>query len=800
MITKVTSANYDAYTLLFNQADTALKEFNGEPTTEFLEVATDAEFNPNIQYFNENYSPVTFEAGGSFADSEEAFEGRDLTKKWFVLNETVIYDLDTYFGRLELLSDIDYGFLRLPIDEPTFDIVDDLKNGRRVIDVPQDFAKNGISVQGDETAEILFFSIDRYYDSTDLWAEGMNYIIQWKSPSMNGVTRAFLNKDGRPFIDDDGKLYFGWPISSEMTNEPGNITFSVRIYKFSDVQNAEGKPVLTFGLNTQMATVKVNPSLTFEFKNTSEFEDAEVVDKNSTVISRIINSTVLNKGSAETAPEPTFVRNILTDDVLAQKLSEKVVTFDVYKIASGVFDPQETYYNIAHEPVVLNENIYVANIYYVKDTVSQTFYEFDADFIIDKVQQVQATVPTGIITYTAHSQASPENDGIGGSFNFVTGDSVVYERVTSPTRESNKKYYAFDNATRKFVVALDIVTEVGEEWDIQDKTSAAEDALCAYFERVSPKMEINPNNPVGCYWIVANNNEGKKALATKESYRIWIPGPVDLTDENIDDIALEKVHTDAEDEAALSVSVVDIPAHNEINYAWFKKIDGTYVNQNLTSQASQIVEYDEEELALLDEMYKVECHTSRNMEHSAVIKTKEFRITDDAHNFVFDDTPVDEAHTVDGRKAIVRHHNDEDAFKFKIDFSENLDDNEDLKMVSDTVLYRYRRRSGSDEQGNNIFYNDVAASNAEDGNHFIETTFDALADKEFVIPETGDPNADSTGTFYVEIINVVNEDFDLGALNDAADALASDISISNQTAWAPFEARIARTPYIKVNY
>ena len=188
------------------------------------------------------------------------------------------------------------------------------------------------------------------------------------------------------------------------------------------------------------------------------------------------------------------------------------------------------------------------------------------------------------------------------------------------------------------------------------------------------------------------------------------------------------------------------------------------------------------------------------MEHSAVIKTKEFRITDDAHNFVFDDTPVDEAHTVDGRKAIVRHHNDEDAFKFKIDFSENLDDNEDLKMVSDTVLYRYRRRSGSDEQGNNIFYNDVAASNAEDGNHFIETTFDALADKEFVIPETGDPNADSTGTFYVEIINVVNEDFDLNALNDAADALASDISISNQTAWAPFEARIARTPYIKVNY
>ena len=788
MITKVTSANYDAYTLLFNQADTALKEYNGEPTTEFLEVAVDADYNPNIQYFNENYSPVTFEAGGSFADSEEAFEGRDLTKKWFVLNETVIYDLDTYFGRLELLSDIDYSFLRLPIDEPTFDIVDDLKNGRRVISVPEDFAKNGISVQGDETAEILFFSIDRYYDATDLWTEGMNYIIQWKSATMNGVTRAFLNKDGRPFIDDDGKLYFGWPISSEITNEAGNITFSVRIYKFSDTQDAEGKPMLTFGLNTQMATVKVNPSLMFEFKSTSEFEDADVVDKNSTVISRVMNSTVINKGSAESAPRPTIVRNILTDDVLAQKLSEKVVTFDVYKIASGRFDANETYYNIAHEPVTLNENIYVANIYYTKETVSQTFYEFDADFIIDKIQQVQATVPTGIITYTAHSQATPENDGIGGSFDFVSGDSVVYERVTSETRETNKKYYAFDDATGKFIVALDIVTEVGEEWDVEDKTSAAEDALCLYFERVSPKLEINPNQPVGCYWIVANNNEGKKALTTTESYRIWIPGPIDLVDENVDDIALEKVHTNSEDEAELEINLVDIPQHNQVNYVWSKKVDGTYVVQNLSSAAAQTIEYDAAELALLDEMYKVECHTSRNMQHSAVIKSKEFRITDDAHNFVFDVTPEDENHMKDGRKVIIRSYRDEDADKYTINFADNLDAGE-LNILSDSILYRVRARSGSDEQDVNVFYNDTFASNWEAQNHFVETTFDELKELELTLPNVGT-------YFYVEIINLVNEDFDINALNDAADALAEEVSISTQTAWAPYEARIARTPYI----
>ena len=45
---------------------------------------------------------------------------------------------------------------------------------------------------------------------------------------------------------------------------------------------------------------------------------------------------------------------------------------------------------------------YRTGIYYTKQTANQTFYEFDAD-IIDKIQQIQAVVPSGIITYTAHA-------------------------------------------------------------------------------------------------------------------------------------------------------------------------------------------------------------------------------------------------------------------------------------------------------------------------------------------------------------------------------------------------------------
>ena len=59
MITKVTSANYDDYTLLFNQADAALKEYNGEPTSEFVKIDWEADpapvFDSKIQYFDDMY-------------------------------------------------------------------------------------------------------------------------------------------------------------------------------------------------------------------------------------------------------------------------------------------------------------------------------------------------------------------------------------------------------------------------------------------------------------------------------------------------------------------------------------------------------------------------------------------------------------------------------------------------------------------------------------------------------------------------------------------------------------------------
>lgn len=75
-----------------------------------------------------------------------------------------IYDLEGYFSVLEQLSNIDIKYTILPLDEEYFKI----DANTRTIEVPSSFKKNGIAVQGDEVAEIIYFKIARYFDFTDL--------------------------------------------------------------------------------------------------------------------------------------------------------------------------------------------------------------------------------------------------------------------------------------------------------------------------------------------------------------------------------------------------------------------------------------------------------------------------------------------------------------------------------------------------------------------------------------------------------------------------------------------------------
>ena len=625
----------------------------------------------------------------------------------------------------------------------------------------------------------------------------MNYIIQWKTDSKNGVTRAFVNKDGRPFLDN-GKLYFGWPISSEITKEAGNVTFSVRIFRFGEGTNSEGKPKLAFGLNTQTATTKINESIAFEFKNDTEFEDAETINKTSDIISRVFNSTVMSETQQATSPTPIITQNILpyTEQQLASRALQVIsVEEDVYTLATDDFDEETIYYNGNHEVVTgLNRNIYRKGFYYTKETLTQNYYEFDYNDIYDKIQQMQAIAPSGIITYSGISAAQPGSNTVGGRMELVVQDDIVFKRVDSETALLNHKYYEKDEDTGKYIIAKNVVTKVTDDsWRVEDRVMDSQDQHCKYFERFSPQLIIDENAPVGCYWLVAYNNESRKAMSSVESYKIWIPGPVDLTEDNVkdfdysyDDNGFIRIQLDEEHNAPLQVGTQNVYPKDTVKDQWYRMIDGNF--EPIDDFASITFRTN---LALLDEKFKIEYFSSRNKKDSDTRIERKFRITDIAHKFQFDtvaDSPGEEAHPVDNVKVINTRYNQPDAYKFKIDFSENLDENDKLNILSDNVAYRFRIRQKGDVV-ENIFLNDKPGDN--NGGDFILTTFDELKDIEFEMSKDNE-------CYYVEVINIVNEDFDLDALNAAAAAVAEEQTLSTTTAWAPYEARISRTEYRQV--
>ena len=84
-----------------------------------------------------------------------------------------ITSLDWYFAQLEEIANKNPIYRVLPLDEPTFDI----DANTRQITIPEEFRKNGISVQGDQISEIIFFTIDRYVDTMDLYRDDINIVI-----------------------------------------------------------------------------------------------------------------------------------------------------------------------------------------------------------------------------------------------------------------------------------------------------------------------------------------------------------------------------------------------------------------------------------------------------------------------------------------------------------------------------------------------------------------------------------------------------------------------------------------------
>ena len=134
----------------------------------------------------------------------------------------------------------------IPGNEPIYNI----NLNTRKVEVP-----NFLSVKMDHYAEIIYFQVDRYYDSMDL--VNTTCLIQYQNTTVKNAEGHFYLV---PFYDittlaDKQKILLPWIISNSAAAEAGNLSFSFRFFQLNE--NNE----YIYSLNTETATSKILKSL-----------------------------------------------------------------------------------------------------------------------------------------------------------------------------------------------------------------------------------------------------------------------------------------------------------------------------------------------------------------------------------------------------------------------------------------------------------------------------------------------------------------------------------------------------------
>ena len=215
-----------------------------------------------------------------------------------------ITTLEEYFSWIRNLGNINKKYTVLPLDEDHFEI----NANTRAINIPASFKKNGVAVQGDDLAEVLYFKIDRYFDYMDL--NNCDIYIQWETPkgpdgtTIKSVSPAYI----RDIESEPGKLIFGWALSDAITANSGTLKFSVRFFQWEDPENvaAGGDKVIAYSFSTLTAQVLIQPSINFN-PETDEYKVDDVANR---LLERLENSQI---AGGYIAAEPQFVVDLVKD-------------------------------------------------------------------------------------------------------------------------------------------------------------------------------------------------------------------------------------------------------------------------------------------------------------------------------------------------------------------------------------------------------------------------------------------------------------------------------------------------------
>lgn len=128
--------------------------------------------------------------------------------------------------------------MRIPTDEPVYEV----NLNTRVVSTP-----SFLGVEADHEAELIYFEMDRFYDSVDL--STCIGLVQFRNAKNEEYYYVIPYYD---VVSKTGKMIFAWDIQSPATKYGGSVQFS---FKFFRVDTASGE--LLYELNTLVAKTRV---------------------------------------------------------------------------------------------------------------------------------------------------------------------------------------------------------------------------------------------------------------------------------------------------------------------------------------------------------------------------------------------------------------------------------------------------------------------------------------------------------------------------------------------------------------
>ena len=515
-----------------------------------------------------------------------------------------VTSIDEYFSVLEILAKVvktvvsnnkgydaklynDKLFI-IPFGENDF-VID--ANSRK-IGVPQEFARNGVGVEGDHFVESLYFTIDRYFDTIDFAQSNIMAIVEWINA--NGE-KCYSPAWTKILSDDDEKLIIGWVLTDKATKKAGIVKFSIRLYSLDE----DGKLESSFA--TLVTNVVINPSMNFDLeaagKDKIEPEFASSGLAHEAVFKRLRSSPAANKTANDVdLPEYVIRYAKMTNGKIADAGSfniDDADAGDIYyvwaKSNSGTIRYAWTTTGAAFDENATNSYEYVpvsfwdeGMEYYTKEQVN------GEDKYILAEDVTSSTVASGDY-YTIMGRAIlPSNGNVTGEYRCLAKNSQYgYTRPEAFTDIDGLKdeVYKIGKITIKgpesftFALSSNEAQEVGTVLNIVNEDNKNDRAVSSYqwkyktfadgAEYVDKGTRTNQPTDAEGYWqaTVSHTKNGATKSKTSEDVIVYQPVTMPVADkQNATSITMNpQAKTDVEWRFTVSGD------YNQYSYQWYKQ-------------------------------------------------------------------------------------------------------------------------------------------------------------------------------------------------------------------------------------